>query len=47
MSNATVSHISKWFIAIKLALNIGKRQTIKFVKNNSPQHALCAGCNGR
>jgi hypothetical protein len=35
--------VSKWFTAIKLALNIDKTNVIKFIRNNSPQYALNIG----
>jgi hypothetical protein len=46
-SNIVLSHMSKWFTANKLALNLDKTNTIKFVTNNSPQYALSIGCNGK
>jgi hypothetical protein len=34
------SHMSKWFAANRLALNVDKTNIIKFIANNSPQHTL-------
>jgi hypothetical protein len=42
-SNTVLSHMSKWFTANKLALNLDKTNIIKFIKNNSPQYALSIG----
>jgi hypothetical protein len=39
-SNKVLSHISKWFTADKLALNLDKTNIIKFTTNNSPQYAF-------
>jgi hypothetical protein len=35
--------MSKWFTATKLALNLDKTNTIKFIRNNLPQFALSVG----
>lgn len=40
LSNLVIFHMSKWFTANKLILNINKINTIKFVANNSPHCAL-------
>jgi hypothetical protein len=40
-------HISKLFAANRLALNLDKTNIIKFTENNSPQHALNIGYNGK
>jgi hypothetical protein len=37
MPNIVLSHMSKWFTANKLALNLDKTNIIKFITNNSPQ----------
>jgi hypothetical protein len=36
MSNIVLSHMSKWFIVSKLALNLDKMNIKKFIMNNSP-----------
>jgi hypothetical protein len=36
LANSVLSHMSKWFIANKLALNLDKTKIIKFVTYNSP-----------
>jgi hypothetical protein len=41
-----LSHMSKWFIASKLALNLDNTNTIKFMINNSPQH-VSSGYNDK
>jgi hypothetical protein len=46
-SNKVLSHMSKWFTANKLALNLDKKNIIKFITNNSPQCALSIGYNGK
>jgi hypothetical protein len=40
-------HMSKWFAANRLTLNPDKTNIIKFTANNSPQHALNIGYNGK
>jgi hypothetical protein len=39
--------MSKWFAANRNALNPNKTNIIKFKANNSPQHALNIGYNGK
>jgi hypothetical protein len=39
--------MSKQFAANRLALNLDKTNIIKFIANNSPQHALNPGYNGK
>jgi hypothetical protein len=46
ISNIVLSHISKWFTANRLALNLDKTN-ITFITNNSPQYALSIGYNGK
>jgi hypothetical protein len=47
ISNIVLCHMSKWFAANRLALNLDKTNIIKFAVNNSPQHALNIGYNGK
>jgi hypothetical protein len=35
--------MSKWFADNKLALNLDKRNIVKFITNNSPQYPLSIG----
>jgi hypothetical protein len=46
-SNIVLSHMSKWFTANKLALNLDETNIIQFITNNSPQYALSIGYNGK
>jgi hypothetical protein len=39
--------MNKWFSANRLALNLNETYIIKFTANNSPQHALNIGYNGK
>jgi hypothetical protein len=43
VGGSQLPHISKWFTANKLALNLDKTNIIKFITNNSPQYALSIG----
>jgi hypothetical protein len=45
MSNAVLSHMSKWFTPNKLVLNLDKTNIIKFIINISPQYDLKIGYN--
>jgi hypothetical protein len=47
LANRVVSHMSKWFAANKLALNLDKINIIKFLTNNSPQCPLSIGYNDK
>jgi hypothetical protein len=40
VSNIGLSHMIKWYTALRLALNIGKINIIKFMVNSSLQYAL-------
>jgi hypothetical protein len=39
--------MSKWFAANRLALNLDRKEKSKFRGNNSPQHTLNIGYNGK
>jgi methyl coenzyme M reductase alpha subunit len=39
--------MSKCFAANRLALNLDRKKILKFIANNSPQHALNIGYNGK
>jgi hypothetical protein len=43
LSNKAFSHMSKWFAANKLALNVDKTNITKFITNNSPKYPLNIG----
>jgi hypothetical protein len=45
--NRVVSHMSKWFAANKLALNLDKTNIIKFITVNLPQCPLSIGYNDK
>jgi hypothetical protein len=47
LSNIVLTHKSKWFTANRLTLNLDRTNIIKFIANNSPQHALNIGYNGK
>ena len=47
VANVVLSHMSKWFIANKLVLNLDKTTVIKFLTNNLPQYPLNIGYNGK
>jgi hypothetical protein len=38
LSNRILSHMSKWFAANKLALNLDKTNIITFITKHSPQY---------
>jgi hypothetical protein len=42
-SNLVLSHMTDWFAANKLVLNLEKTNIMKFVTNNSPHCALATG----
>jgi hypothetical protein len=45
ISNTVLSHVTEWFTAIKLALNLEKTNIIQFKTNNTPQYVLSIGYN--
>jgi hypothetical protein len=45
ISNTVLSHISEWFTANKMALNLDKTNIIQFKTNNTLQYELCIGYN--
>jgi hypothetical protein len=47
LSNRVLSHISKWFAANKLALNLDKINIIKFLTINVPQCPLSIEYNDK
>jgi hypothetical protein len=47
LSNRVLSHVSEWFTANKLALNLDKTNITKFMTNNSPQCPLSIGYNDK
>jgi hypothetical protein len=47
LSNRDLSHMSKWFTANKLVLNLDKTNIIKFITNKSPQYQLSIGYNDK
>jgi hypothetical protein len=47
LSNRALSHMSKWFAANKLALNLDKTNIVKFITKNSPQYPLGIGYNDK
>jgi hypothetical protein len=45
ISNTVISHMSEWFTANKMALNLDKTNITEFKTNNAPQYDLCIGYN--
>jgi hypothetical protein len=43
LANRAASHMSKWFDANKLTLNLDKTNIIKFTTKNSPQFSISIG----
>jgi hypothetical protein len=43
VSNLVLSHMTEWFTANKLVLNLDKTNIMKFIMNNSLHSALCIG----
>jgi hypothetical protein len=45
ISNTVLSHMSEWFTANNMALNLDKTNILRFKTNNTPQYDLCIGYN--
>jgi hypothetical protein len=47
LANRVESHMSKWFDANKLTVNLDKTNIIKFITKNSPQFSISIGYNDK